>query len=373
MLLDRKGRRHSIDLTNITNNLTNLYINCNIALSRPLTSFMENSINNNNNNNTSNINDSDESSMDSMALLSKSPSQRSVKTFLSHQKNHKQTNQTDLSNAFAQLILSRRNTYSNSRFYQNKANQNENRQMVSSTSMTSLKHSESIKKIFENYNAIAEDQTDTSEGTEKSDAKLQVVPNVPISQLKARFEDGTASLFNKSENETNKINLKPKNKFNKKANRENQILPLTNEDSTETKEENTKEEIDSTQKAQNELNLDENNNEEEKFEKSESNSSPSLSTFNSTSVLPQSTKFETKLDTIVKETDPECTLNESILSLKENESISNENDDNESILDANDDIFDDLETNENENNENEKLNDDDNNIIIEDVKNGYEF
>ena len=179
MLLDRKGRRHSIDLTNIKQSLANnssLIESCSISSrTRPLIDLMQ-------------------ANATSFSLTTKQlqcSSPNSVKGFIAMQQrqtkpmsaaatatnttlmartNSSHNAQTDLSNAFAQLLL-RRKTFSAIKVHQ------------SITGFGQL--SERSQSVFL--------QTQDSKNTDKK--QQQVVPNVvPVSMLKAKFEAGLSGL-----------------------------------------------------------------------------------------------------------------------------------------------------------------------------------
>jgi hypothetical protein len=100
---------------------------------------------------------------------------------LQHQSEHgdlKSCAQTDLSNAFAQLLL-RRNTFSTPKSHQNKPFQ-ENKQGFGFNHLSD--RSQSIAKL--NCSSIGLQ----NQFNKQPQQNYQVVPNVPVSKLKAKFE-----------------------------------------------------------------------------------------------------------------------------------------------------------------------------------------
>ena len=194
MLLDRKGRRNSIDLTNITNNLvhSSLIQNCSISSrTLPLVTLIQ--ANTAAQKATKLVADAAE-----FGALAQSPSQNSVKSYIAMQKRQSlfesktptssltdanSCEQKELSNAFAQLLLSRRNTFSSMKFHQNKANN-----LPSQQANHLSDRCQSISKLS-SANIFVQNQQGLSVRSPPTHQHNQVVPNVPISLLKAKFEN----------------------------------------------------------------------------------------------------------------------------------------------------------------------------------------
>jgi hypothetical protein len=216
ILLDRKGRRHSIDLTSIKNqilinNSSSLIQNCSISLrTRPLISLIQA---NANAESIESISEHQQIFEQQHQQQQQCSSPKSVKSFISmqkktfeiintsscqiqQQKQQQQQNeqgkaQTDLSNAFAQLLL-RRNTFSTSKSYLNKPNQHEQHHSHNKHHQFGFNHlsdrSQSIAKLNSSNIFLQNHNNQNIKQSQQQQQQHQVVPNIPVSKLKAKFE-----------------------------------------------------------------------------------------------------------------------------------------------------------------------------------------